>query len=46
MITLTIIALLGNHWAKNYFHFTENEIYEYGLVGIFFARIFGKDWLE
>ena len=46
MITLTIIALLDNYWAKHYFHFTEDEIYEYGLVGIFFARIFGKDWLE
>lgn len=46
MITLIVIVILGNHWAKNYFHFTEDEIYEYGLVGIFFARIFGIDWLE
>lgn len=46
MITFIVICILGNYWAKNYFHFTENEIYEYGLVGIFFARIFGKDWLE
>ena len=46
MITLIVIDILGNHWAKNYFHFTEDEIYEYGLVGIFFARIFGIDWLE
>lgn len=46
MITLIVICALGNHWAKTYFHFTEDEIYEYGLVGIFFARIFGKDWLE
>ena len=46
MITITIICILGNHWAKNYFHLTEDEIYEYGLVGIFFARIFGTDWLE
>lgn len=44
MITLMII--LGNYWAKNYFHFTEEEIYEYGVIGIFFARIFGADWLK
>ena len=46
MIALIIIGVLGDYWAKNYFHFSEDEIYEYGLVGIFFARIFGTDWLR
>ena len=43
---LTFICIFGNYWAKNYFHFSEEEIYKYGLVGIFFARIFGTDWLK
>ena len=46
MITLTIIAILGNYWAKNYFHMTEDEIYEVGLIGVFFARIFGGGWFK
>lgn len=46
MITIIIICVLAEHWAKNFFHFTEDEIYEYGLFGIFFARIFGTDWIK
>ena len=43
---ITIMCILGNYWAKHYYHFSEDEIYEYGLIGIFFARIFGSDWLK
>lgn len=46
MIILSLICILGDYWAKNYYNFSEEEVYEYGLVGIFFARIFGNDWLE
>ena len=40
------MCILGNYWAKNYFHWTEHEICEFGLIGAFFARIFGSDWIR
>lgn len=43
---ITLISILGNYWAKHYFHLSENEILKYGLIGVFFARIFGTNWFE
>jgi len=43
---LTIMCMLGNYWSKHYFNFTENDVWNYGLLGVFFARIFGINWLE
>lgn len=40
------MCVLGYRWAKHYYHLSKNEIYKYGLLGIFFSRIFGTDWLE
>ena len=47
MITLLIIiGILGKHWGENYFHFSEEEMLDYGYLGCFFARIFGTGWLN
>jgi hypothetical protein len=46
MITTIIIGVLGKYWGENYFHFTEEEMLDYGYLGCFFARIFGTGWLK
>ena len=43
---ITIMCILGNYWAKHYYHMPEHEIYKVGLIGVFFARIFGSDWID
>lgn len=43
---ITIMCLLGWHWNKKYYHLSESEIYKCGLIGIFFAHVFGGGWLH
>lgn len=46
MITIIILGILGKHWGEKYFHFSEEEMFDYGYLGCFFARIFGTGWLN
>ncbi len=46
MITIIIMGVLGKHWGEKYFHFSEEEMFNYGYLGCFFARIFGTGWLN
>lgn len=46
MITIIIMGVLGKHWGEKYFHFSEEEMLDYGYLGCFFARIFGTGWLN